>query len=252
MLCVNSTFRREASWYLGNVALFLVLAFAMLIGIEIVLLGFSSDEAITRGRSGAFPEQVLESALAGMLYLFVWLAPPVLAVVLAVYRAIVTGIRHARGVAILLSAVFASVLVIMGARDSVGDERWIVLPAAGAFAYAAILRLPGRTLADLPPPVRGSVIGMSLSFVWFVGSVIAMAFAFREYGRGRRATAGWILAAGTVILATLFFGDLWRDGVPALNYPYEASFVIAAVIGLGHIAWSGAPALLAKYSARDS
>lgn len=252
MLLVTSTLRRAVGWYLGNVALFLVLAFAILVGAGIMLLGFSSDVAISHGQSVVFPVRVVEWALAWMLFLFVWIAPPVLGVVLILYRAVVSRIDHPRVVAHFASAMFATTLVVMAARIPDGDERWVAMPAAGAFAYAAILRLPGRTLSDLPPPVRGSVIGMSLSFVWFVGSVIAIAVAFREYREGRRATAGWILAAGTVIPATLFFADLWRDDVPALNYPIAASFVVAAVVGLGLIAWSGAAAILASYSSTDS
>jgi hypothetical protein len=252
MLCMSSTFGREARWYLGNIALFLVLAFAFLVGVGAVTLGTSAEEATIPGRTGAFPVRVLEWALAGMLYLFIWIAPLVLVVVLTAYRAIAAVIHRPRAAAYIVSAAFSTLLVVMAARIPDGDERWIVLPAAGAFVYAAILRLPGQTLTDLPAPVRGFVIGMSLSFVLFLGSLVAIALAVAEARADRTAVAGWILFAGTLLPATLFFADLWRDNVPGLNYLIAAAFVVSAVIGLGLIARSGAPTLLAKYSSSDS
>lgn len=251
MMSVSSTFQREAGWYLGNIALFLVLAFGVLVGTGIIVLGSVSDDSFNPSRTGVFPLRVLEWALGGMLFLQIWIAPPVLIIVLTVYRIVVRGIHHPRVAAYLASAMFATLLVVMAVQIPNDDERWIVLPAAGAFAYAAILRLPGRTLLDLPPPVRGSVIGLSLSFIWFVGSIFAIALAHYENSKGRHATAGWILVSGTVLPATLFFEDLWRDDVPGLNYVITAGFVATAVVGLRLIAWSSDPGRLADDSSTD-
>ena len=248
---MSNTFYREARWFLGNLALFLALAFAMLVSIAIVQLGFSSDEAVTPGWSGVFPVRVLESALAGMLYFLVWIAPPVLAVVLAVYRAIVMRVQHPRVVAYLASAMFATLLAVTAARIPSGDERWIVLPAAGAFAYAAILRLPGDDLLTLPGPIRGSVIGLALSFAWLVGPLVALAIAIDEYRNGRHAVAGWILAASSALPAILFVADLWRDDVPGLNYVITTAFVTALLAGIGLIVRSSGPAFLAKLPSPD-
>jgi hypothetical protein len=87
---------------------------------------------------------------------------------------------------------------------------------------------------------------LSLTFVLFVGSLVAIALAVVEARAERPAAAGWILFAGTVLPATLFFADLWRDDVPGLNYVITAAFVAADVIGLGLIARSVLTALLAE------
>jgi hypothetical protein len=115
---------------------------------------------------------------------------------------------------------------------------WFAMAGVVALAYTAILRLPGQGLGTFPAPIRGSVIGLSLSLIWLVGSMVAIGIALDEYRQGRQGAAGWILATGAVLPATLLFADLWRDDAPALNYLITAAFGSVVLIGLGLIGQS--------------
>ena len=245
---MSSTFHREARWFLGNVALFLVLAFALLLIAGSVQLALSPDGSVGAGWVGPFPSQVLLWSLASMSFAIVWFAPPILVVVLTIYRLLDMAVGHPRSVAGLVASATASLVLLVPRAE---PTRFVIAGVA-SLAYAAILRLPGHSFGELSTPARGSIIGLSLSFVWLVGSLVALAFAIDQYRQGRRAVAGWILAAGSALPAILFASDLWRDDVPGLNYVITAAFVVAAVTGLGLIAWSGVTALLAEYSSRDS
>jgi hypothetical protein len=245
---MSSTFYREARWFLGNLALFLVLAFGLLLIAGSVVLVLSPDGSIGPGWTGSFPGQVLLWAFGSVSFAIVWFAPPMLLVVLAVYRVLVRWIGHPRAVAGPLAAATAS-LVLLVPR---ADPTWFVLAGIASLAYAAILRLPGRRLGELTTPVRGSVIGLALSFVWLVGSLVAVAIAIGEYRDGRHAVAGWILAAGSALPAILFAADLWRDDVPGMNYVIATAFVATLLAGVGLIARSYGPAFLARLPSPDS
>ncbi|MEA2547789.1 MAG: hypothetical protein QOE42_387, partial [Chloroflexota bacterium] len=218
---MSSTFYREARWFLGNLALLLVLAFGFLLVAGSVQLTVSPEGWVGRGLSGPFANQVLLWSFGSISFAFVWFAPPILLIVLAIYRLLVRAIGHPRAVAGFVAAATASL-------DSLvprADPFWFVAVGVASLAYAAILRLPGHSLGELATPVRGSVIGLSLSFAWLVGSLVAMVIAIHEYREGRQAAAGWILVAGCALPAVLFVTDLWRDDVPGLNYVITTAFV---------------------------
>ena len=244
---MTSTLMLEVRWFLGNLGLLLVHAFVLLIGSGLVLAAFAPT-AIALDAQGSMLVSVVSWALTSVALVLVWFAPPILAVVLLVYRLIVAVAGHPRAIALVVAVAVAGLTLLVPRANPV----WLAVAEACALTYAAILLLPGRPLSTLPTPIRGAVTGLSLSFVLFVGSLVAISLAVGEARAGRPAAAGCILFAGTALPATLFFADLWRDDVPAVNYPIAAAFVAAGVIGLGLIAWSSATAFLAEYSSRDS
>jgi hypothetical protein len=233
---------------LGNLALFLVLGFALLLMAASVQLALSPDGSVGPGWSGPLASQVLFWSLTSMSFVIVWFAPPILLVALAIDRLLFRAGGHPRVVAGFVAAATASLVLLVPQAE----PAWFVLACVESLAYAAILRLPGHGLGELATPVRGSVIGLSLSFFWLVGSLVAIGMAVGEFHQGRRGAAGWILASGTSLPATLLLADLFRADVPGLNYLITAAFVAAGVIGLGLIVRSGVPAHLAEYSSRDS
>ena len=219
---------REARWFLGNMALFLVLAFGLLVVAALALAIASRGDAIGLDPNGPVFPQVLSWALASMLFAVVWLAPVALLIVLAVYRGTTRAVGHPRAMAYLVAGATASLILLVPRAE----PTWFAIAGAVALSYAAILRMPGQGLDTLPTPIRASVIGLSLSLYWLVGSVAAIWIAVDEHRHGRQGTAGWILVAGTVLPAILLFADLWRDDVPALNYVITVAFGAVALLGL--------------------
>lgn len=227
LLLMSSTWFPEARWLGANLALLLVYLFGLSLVQAVVMLASSTDGSIAPGWSGNPMEQVVDWGT--MTAWFAVFYSPLIAVFLAPYRVLVGLVGHPRLVALLTALVVTGFVGLM--VQNVGTSS-LVLVAIAATGYAAIMRLPGQTLAELPATVRGGIVGLALSFVWIVGSIAALAWAAYLVRRAAWTEAGAVALAATAVPAMTLFADLFRDGVPAENYLVTAVLLGGMVTGM--------------------
>jgi hypothetical protein len=192
-----------------------------------------------QGSMGGLGE-LLRWALFAPMYLVFY--APAGAVLLVPYRVLVRVTRRPRPTAFAFAGVLTLLLALF-APDS--NPMRLGLFGLGAGGFAAIVRLPGEQsyrsgLGSLNPAVRGAVVGLLLSFVWILGSVAAVANSVYRARRGALAEAGALAIAGTLLPGVLLFLDLFRDGVPSVNYLVTGALLAGAALGfvlLGAALW---------------
>jgi hypothetical protein len=229
MLSVRSTIVREARWFLINVAILLTCLFALALAQAAWMFSTSSNGSIADGWSGNPIEQAFGWATMG-----VWFAAfysPLLVFVFVPYRLLVHVFGHPRAIAVL----FASALTVLAAAVVENAQPgWLLFLAIFSLGYALLLRPPGQTLGDLPPLMRGGLVGFALSCIWIVGSFAALGWAAYRASKGALGEAGAILLAGTAVPGLMLFADLFRDDVPGLNYALTA--LLLGAMGAGVLA----------------
>jgi len=229
MLPMHSTIVREASWFLVNVAILLTWLFALALAQAAWMLATSTDGSIAEGWSGNPIEQVFGWASLG-----VWFAAfysPLLGLVLVPYRLLARLFGHPRVIAV---AVAASLTVLSVSVVENAEPGWLAFLAIFGLGYAMLMRLPGQNLDDLPPLVRGGLVGFGLSCIWIVGSLVALGWAGYKASKGALTEAGATLLTGTAVPGVMLFADLFRDDVPELSYAITA--VLLGGLGAGVLA----------------
>lgn len=227
MLPMRSTIMREARWLLGNVAILLAWLFALALAEAAVLLAASSDGSIAPGWAGDPIKQVFGSA--SLATWFMALYSPLLLIVFVPYRLLARALGHPRGIALGLAV---AVTVLFGVVVQSADPGWIAVLGFFSIGYALLTRLPGQTLDSLPPLARGALVGFGLSCIWIVGSLAAIAWGGYRASRGAQPEAGAILLAGTAVPGLMLLADLFRDGVPGLNYVVTAVLMAGLAAGV--------------------
>ena len=143
MLQVSSTIGRWARLYLVNLALLYMVAFAAGLAWGALATATSSDSAVAHGWTGSPPEQVFWWAVAFIVFLVSWTAPPVLGLAMLVHGVLATALGHPRLCAYLLALLFVVILVLLTPTSKPVFVVGLATPAA--LAYATIARLPDRT-----------------------------------------------------------------------------------------------------------
>jgi len=228
MLSVSSILQRECRWLGANLALALDVLFFVALIHGTVALALSSDGSVAAGWGGEPVRQVVGWGL-GWVWMVGIVCSPLLLVVFGAYRLIVRVLGHPRfsAVATALGCVGLAVATIPNVQPGS-----IVEAGAAAVAYSLVARLPGQSLAELPQLVRGGIAGLALGFIWFIGSFAALGWAAFRASRGDWIEAGGLAVASTAVTGWLLFSDLFRDGVPDLNYLVTAILLGGFWVGL--------------------
>ena len=221
-------------WLCANIALLIVYLYATAVCQAIVLLLLSSDGSVGAGWGGNPIEQIIGWAMFGG-WIAVFLSPLV-AVVLVPYRIVVHVLGRPRAIALIFAIAAAGVAPLL--LPQVEPSNLVVLGLV-ILGYAALLRMPGQTLAGLPAWLRGSVVGLALSQVWIAGSVVGLARAAYRTTHGAKLEGGAIAFGATVIPTMLLFADLFREGVPAENYVITTVLAAGSAFGLFQMVTAG-------------
>ena len=227
MLPVRRTLLRELVWVGANLAILLAYLFVFTLGQATVVLLTSPDGSIGAGWSGDPATQVL--GVAVMTCFFSAFYSPLLVVVLIPYRLIVRFVGRPRAVAFGMALTITAMVGVLVPRV---DYASVGVLGIALLGYAALLRVPGQTLAEIPSAVRGLIVGLTLSTVWIIGSLIALGWAIRRAALGDWAEAGAVAVAGTAVPAVLLFMDLFRVSVPEQNYMITALLLSSLASGV--------------------
>lgn len=233
MLAMSSTLRRECRWVAANMAIFLDVAFFVLLVHGGVALGLSSDGTVASGWSGPPILQVIDWAWGNVIY-SLFLSPLVVLAVVP-YRLLVHFLGHPRAMAVVTALGCATLAIALLPNLGLTD---ILELGSVAMGFALVVRLPGQTLAELPPLVRGGIAGLAMGFILVIGSCAALGWAADRAGRHEWAEAGALAVGSTALTGWLLFVDLFRDHVPDLNY-----FLVAILLA-GF--WSGVAVLVVR------
>lgn len=224
MLFVGSMIRRELPWFATNLVAFVAYWYVVLVVTGLVRL--VAGMGASSGRNPV--TEALGPAILGGIYLVV--GSPVVLLYLVPYRIAVRFLGRPRRIAIAGALLVAVLIWFASPSRDVAVLAGAVLVLVG---YAVILRLPGEGLDAVPRAVRGAVLGILLSFVWVIGSFVAVLWGAVLTKRGSWVEAGAIAIAGTMGPAVLLFFDLFRDGVPDANYLVTGLLLSGTAFGIG-------------------
>ena len=230
---MSSTFKRELRWVVENVVLLVAYLYLFLLAQAAVALVLSNDGSVAEGWGGHPVSQVLGWAMFGGAILAMY--APASVVVLLPYRAIVSVFGHARLVAIAAACV-AIGAVWVALQDVDASIRLVI--GVAILGYAMVVRLPGDDFASLPPLVSGLIVGLALSTVWLVGSIVGSGYGlYRSTSPRSRTYGGSVALASSVVPGLILFADLFRAHVPAANYVITLVLLAGAVAGLLVLVW---------------
>ena len=226
MLSVSSTLSREGRWLGSNIALLLAYTFVFLLLQATISLLLSTDGSVAAGWDGNPVEQVVGWAVLGG-----WMASiysPLSVVILVPYRVA----SHITGHSRLLAFAFALIgIVICRAVGPDLDPGTILVLAVYFAGYAAVIWLPGQASKEPSPALKGAVIGIALSTIWIVGSVLSIGWGTYRASKGDRIAGGALSLFGCLVPGMMLFADLFRADVPGENYLVTALLVGGLVWG---------------------
>ena len=202
----------------------------------VIGLGYVYLLAVASSALRSDPVTAISEATVSLWY--AWLAMPVLVVLVASVWGLTQILGHPRLVALL---VFGGGGLLMGLGTGANLEGWTIV----GLGYGAILVLPGHSLLEWPPSLRGLLVGLGLASLWLVGPLAAMAIGAFRARTGSPLEGGTIALGGTVLTAAAIAADTFRQNVPPLNY-----LVLAVLlVGIGEGVWLVAGSMRRRESA---